>query len=176
MTTFCILDSLTTTHGEAGLPTSTAQCGGLREISARGRSPGLRSGDLSGQALLVVAGGFVLVKASVLGRATFRLALAKPPSMSRGRGGEDLRPPGRATQMLALAKPPGMSRGGLWYEEGGGSARLIAEDCLKYFLFNLKKRNTKGKIHSFKKKLIYGWNRRRCSTFQGSGTPCPSPH
>jgi hypothetical protein len=41
-------------------------------------------------------------------------------------------------------------------EEGGGSARLIAEDCLKYFLFNLKKRNTKGKIHIFKKKLIYG--------------------
>jgi hypothetical protein len=58
--------------------------------------------------------------------------------------------------MLALAKPPSMSReGGLWYEEGGGCARLIAEDCLKYFLFNMKKRNTKGKIHSFKKKLIY---------------------
>jgi hypothetical protein len=59
--------------------------------------------------------------------------------------------------MLALAKPPSMSRGGgLWCEEGGGSAQLIAEDCWKYFLFNLKKRNTKGKIHSFKKKLIYG--------------------
>jgi hypothetical protein len=76
--------------------------------------------------------------------------------MSRGRDGEELAPPGHATQMLALAKPPSMSRGGLWNEEGGGSARLIAEDCLKYFLFNLKKRNTKGKIHSFKKKVIYG--------------------
>jgi hypothetical protein len=59
--------------------------------------------------------------------------------------------------MLALAKPPSMSRGwGLRHEKGGGSAQLIAEDCLKYFLFNLKKRNTKGKIHIFKKKLIYG--------------------
>jgi hypothetical protein len=30
------LASLTTTHGEAGLPTSTAQCGCLREVGARG--------------------------------------------------------------------------------------------------------------------------------------------
>jgi hypothetical protein len=36
---------LTTTHGEAGLLTSTAQRGGLREISTRGGSLGLRSGD-----------------------------------------------------------------------------------------------------------------------------------
>jgi hypothetical protein len=28
------LVSLTTTHGEAGLPTSTAQCGGLCEVGA----------------------------------------------------------------------------------------------------------------------------------------------
>jgi hypothetical protein len=38
--------SLTTTHGEAGLPTSTTQRGGLREVGARGWSLGLRSGDL----------------------------------------------------------------------------------------------------------------------------------
>jgi hypothetical protein len=31
-----LLAPLTTTHGEAGLPTSTAQRGGLREVSARG--------------------------------------------------------------------------------------------------------------------------------------------
>jgi hypothetical protein len=36
---------LTITHGEAGLPTSTAQRGGLREVGARGGSLGLRSGD-----------------------------------------------------------------------------------------------------------------------------------
>jgi hypothetical protein len=30
------LASLTTTHGEAVLPTFTAQCGGLREVGARG--------------------------------------------------------------------------------------------------------------------------------------------
>jgi hypothetical protein len=33
---FYVLDSLTTTHGEAGLPTYTAQRGGLREVSAEG--------------------------------------------------------------------------------------------------------------------------------------------
>jgi hypothetical protein len=72
--------------------------------------------------------------------------------MLRERDGEELGPPGLVTQMLALAKPPSMSRGGgLWYGEGGGSALLIAEDCLKYFLFNLKKRNTKGKIYSLKR-------------------------
>jgi hypothetical protein len=31
-----LLASLTNTHGEAGLPTSTAQRGGLREVGARG--------------------------------------------------------------------------------------------------------------------------------------------
>jgi hypothetical protein len=31
-----VLDSLTTTHGEAGLVTSTTQRGGLREVGARG--------------------------------------------------------------------------------------------------------------------------------------------
>jgi hypothetical protein len=31
--------------------------------------------------------------------------------MSRGRDKEELEPPGLATQMLALAKPPSMSRG-----------------------------------------------------------------
>jgi hypothetical protein len=30
------LASLTTTHGEAGLPTSTAQRGGLREVGTQG--------------------------------------------------------------------------------------------------------------------------------------------
>jgi hypothetical protein len=39
------LVSLTTTHGEAGLLTSTAWRGGLREVGMRGRSLGLGSGD-----------------------------------------------------------------------------------------------------------------------------------
>jgi hypothetical protein len=47
-----------------------------------------------------------------LGRVTFRLALAKPLSMSRERTKKSWAPQGRATQMLALAKPPSMSRGG----------------------------------------------------------------
>jgi hypothetical protein len=49
-----------------------------------------------------------------LGQTTFRLALAKPPSMSRERDEEEFRPPGLATQMLALAKPLSMSRGGVY--------------------------------------------------------------
>jgi hypothetical protein len=77
----------------------------------RGRSPGLRSGDLSNQAYSWRREASYLLKLVSLGRATFRLALAKPPSMSRGRDGEELGHPGRATQMLALAKPLSMSRG-----------------------------------------------------------------
>jgi hypothetical protein len=52
-----------------------------------------------------------LLRLMSLGRTTFRLALAKPLSMSRGRDREELGPLGLATQMLALAKPPSMSRG-----------------------------------------------------------------
>jgi predicted P-loop ATPase/GTPase len=44
--------------------------------------------------------------------------------------------------MLALAKPPSMSRGK--HEEGGGSTRLIADDCLKYLFIYLKKVTIKG--------------------------------
>jgi hypothetical protein len=40
-----LLISLTTSHKEAGLLTSTAQCGGLREVGARGWGLGLRFGD-----------------------------------------------------------------------------------------------------------------------------------
>jgi hypothetical protein len=111
MTTFYILDSLTTTHGEASLPTSTAQREGLREIGARGGSPGLKSSDLSDQAYSWRQEASYSLRLVSLGHTTFRLALAKPPSMSRGRDEEELGPPGRATQMLALAKPPSMSRG-----------------------------------------------------------------
>jgi hypothetical protein len=41
-----LLVLLTTSHREAGLPTSTAQRRGLREVDARVWSLGLRSGDL----------------------------------------------------------------------------------------------------------------------------------
>jgi hypothetical protein len=40
------LISLTTTHGEVVLPTSTTQHGSLREVGAQGGSLGLGSGDL----------------------------------------------------------------------------------------------------------------------------------
>jgi hypothetical protein len=42
---------------------------------------------------------------------TLRLALSQVPEMSRGRNRRDSGPPGFATHVLALAKPPSMSRG-----------------------------------------------------------------
>jgi hypothetical protein len=113
MTKFCILDSLTTTHREVGLPTSTAQRGGLREIDARGTSPGLRSGNLSDQAYSwwqEASYSFAMIS---LGRTTFRLALAKHPSMSKGRDEEELEPPGLATQMFGFSQAPEHVEGGI---------------------------------------------------------------
>jgi hypothetical protein len=57
--------------------------------------------------------------------------------MSRGRTRKDSEPPGFASHMLALAKPPSMSRGE--HEEGGSNARLIADDCLKYLFLKSEK-------------------------------------
>jgi hypothetical protein len=62
--------------------------------------------------MLVAAGGFVLVFDDILRSGDPYVGfLAKPLSISRGRNKEDLDPPDLATQMLALAKPPSMSRG-----------------------------------------------------------------
>jgi hypothetical protein len=49
-------------------------------------SPGLRSGDLSDQAYSWRQEASYSLRLVSLGRTTFRLALAKPPSMSRGEG------------------------------------------------------------------------------------------
>jgi hypothetical protein len=45
--------------------------------------------------------------------------------------------------MLALAKPPSISRGE--HEEGGGCTQLIADDYLKYLFIYLKKGYKKRK-------------------------------
>jgi hypothetical protein len=96
----CILDSLTSTHGEVGLPTSTAQRGGLRKVSM--------SGDLSDQVGSRQQEASLLLNFVSLGRMTRRLALSQAPEHVEGKDSE---PPGFATHMLALAKPPSMSRG-----------------------------------------------------------------
>jgi hypothetical protein len=71
--------------------------------------------------------------------------------MSRGKDREKLGPPRSCDPGVGFSQAPEHVEGvGLQCEEGGGSARLIAKVCLKYFLFNLKKRNTKVKIHIFK--------------------------
>jgi hypothetical protein len=76
--------------------------------------------------------------------------------MSRGRTRKDSEPPGFATRMLALAKPPSMSRGRGKHEEGGGSARLIADDYLKYLFIKSEKRLQEKEMHSLSLKLVYG--------------------
>jgi hypothetical protein len=83
--TFCVLDSLTTTHGEAGLPTPTAQHGGLREVGVRGRSLGLRSGDLPDQACSYRQEASYSFGMVSLGRMTLRLALSQAPEHIEGK-------------------------------------------------------------------------------------------
>jgi hypothetical protein len=68
--------------------------------------------------------------------------------MSRGRTRKDSGPPCFATHMLALAKPLSMSMGRGKHEEGRGSARLIADDCLKYLFVKSEKRVQEKEIHS----------------------------
>jgi hypothetical protein len=68
------LASLTTTHGEAVLPTSTAQRGGLRRTR---RSLGLRSGDLIDQACLQRRGALYSIGVMSSDRMTLSLSLSQ---------------------------------------------------------------------------------------------------
>jgi hypothetical protein len=81
----CVLDSLTTIHGEAGLATSTAQRGGLREVSAQGGSIELESGDLSDQACSQWQEASYSLEIVSLGRMTLRLALSEAPERVEGK-------------------------------------------------------------------------------------------
>jgi hypothetical protein len=76
----CVLDSLTTTHGEVGLPTSTAQRGGLRKVGM--------SGDLSDQAGSRQQEAPLLLNFVSLGRMTLRLALSQAPEHVEGKDSE----------------------------------------------------------------------------------------
>jgi hypothetical protein len=71
------------------------------------------------------------------------VGFGQAPEHVEGKGRRRVRTPRSCDPDVGFSQAPEHVEGGLWYEEGGGSARLIAEDCLKYFLFNLKKRNTK---------------------------------
>jgi hypothetical protein len=79
-----VLDSLTTTHGEVGLPTSIAQRGGLRKVGARGGIE-LGSGNLSDQAGSRRQEASHLLKMVSLGRMTLRLALSQAPEHIEGK-------------------------------------------------------------------------------------------
>jgi hypothetical protein len=53
--------------------------------------------------------------------------------MSRGRNKSDSEPSGFANHVLSFSQAPEKVEGeGLLYEGGEGSARLIADECLKY--------------------------------------------
>jgi hypothetical protein len=80
-----VLDSITTTHGEVGLPTSTAQRGGLRKVDARGGSIELGSSDLSDQAGSRRQEALHSLKTMSLGRMTLRLALSQAPGHVEGK-------------------------------------------------------------------------------------------
>jgi hypothetical protein len=79
------LVSLTTTHGEAGLPTYTAQRGGLREVGTRGGSLELGSGDLfSDQACSQRQESSYSLGMMSSGRTIPRLALSQAPEHVEG--------------------------------------------------------------------------------------------
>jgi hypothetical protein len=81
----CVLDSLTTTHGEIVLPTSTAQRGGLRKVGARGGSIELGSVDLSDQERSRRQEASHSLRMVSLGRMTLRLALNQAPEHVEGK-------------------------------------------------------------------------------------------
>jgi hypothetical protein len=114
MTTYCILDSLTTTPGEASLPASTAQRGGLREIDARGRGPGLRSGDLSGQACSwrqEASYSFAMIS---LSRTTVRLAFSQAPEHIKGKEYGRLGTPRSCDSDVGFSQAPEHVEGGVY--------------------------------------------------------------
>jgi hypothetical protein len=106
-----LLISLTTTQGEVGLPTSTAQHGGLHEVGARGGSLGLGSRDpfstkhTCGDRRLHTHLGMMFS-----GRRPLGWLRAKPPSMSRGRCRRKYVTLRFCIHVLALAKPPSKLR------------------------------------------------------------------
>jgi hypothetical protein len=81
----------------------------------------------------VAAGGFVLVKAGVLRSYDLLVGFSQAPEHVEGKGQRRVRTPKSCDPDVGFSQAPEHVEGGLWYEEGGGSARLIAEDCLKYF-------------------------------------------
>jgi hypothetical protein len=86
MSMSCVLDLLTTTHGEVGLLTSTTQHGGLRKVGARGGGGiELGSGDLSDQAGSRRQEASHSLKTVSLGRMTLRLDLSQAPEHVEGK-------------------------------------------------------------------------------------------
>jgi hypothetical protein len=63
---------------------------------------------------------------------TLRLALRQAPEHIEGKEKGRLGTPRSCDPDVGFSQAPEHVEGGLLYEEGEGSARLIADDCLKY--------------------------------------------
>jgi hypothetical protein len=113
MTTSCVLDLLTTTHGETGLPTSPAQRGGLHEVGVRGRSQGLRSGDILDQACSQRHEASYSLGMMSSGCTTLRLALIQAPERVEGEEQEKIGTPRFCNPCVGFSQAPE-------HDEGGG--------------------------------------------------------
>jgi hypothetical protein len=56
---------------------------------------------------------------------------------------------------IGFSKAPEHVEGGFLHERRGGSTQLIAYDCLKYYLFNLKKYKERKYIAGIQKTILW---------------------
>jgi hypothetical protein len=80
----------------------------------------------------VAAGGFILVKDGVLRFGPPRSCQA--PEHIEGKEQDRFGPPRSCDPNVGFSQAPEhvKGEGSLLYEDGGGSARLVADDCLKH--------------------------------------------
>jgi hypothetical protein len=86
--------------------------------------------------MLVAAWALYLLRMVSLGRDDPWVGLEPNPRACRGEGTRQIRtpPPGSCDPDVGISQAPEHveGEGSLLYEEGGGSAQLVADDCLKY--------------------------------------------
>jgi hypothetical protein len=83
--------------------------------------------------MLVAAGGFILVRDGVLRSNDLYVGFEQAPDHVEGEEKERLGTPGFCNPYVGFSQAPEHVEGeGLLCEGEEGSARLIADDCLKY--------------------------------------------
>jgi hypothetical protein len=73
------------------------------------------------------------------GRTTFRLALSQAPEHVEGEEWKRFMTLRFYNPFIGFSQAPEHVEGGLWHQRGEGRARHAADDCLNYYLFNVKK-------------------------------------